>query len=119
QVLRRQRKSAFADAVGGTLEIREVVARHLLVGADQKMRELPPAGAGLSKQFRDRRLQDILGEEEGRLERYLRGAAAGAGGRRLLEVGALIEEPLRVALKHLGQELEHFARGRALAALDH
>ena len=114
QVLDGQREPALADAVRGALEVGKVVARHLLVGADEQMRELPAAGAGLREQLRDRRLQHVLGKEERRLERHLRRTAARGRRRGQLEVGALVEEPLRVALEHLGQKLEHF-RARASA----
>src|SRR6185437_15450308 len=95
QVVDRQGKFALADTIRRAFEVGEVVARHLLVGADEKMRELPAAGAGLGEELRDRRLQDVLRKQEGRLERHLRGPRGGDGGRRQLEVCAFVEEPLR------------------------
>ncbi len=82
QVIHRQREAPLADAVGGALQVREVVARHLLVGADQQVRELPPGGAGLRQQLRDRRLQQVLGEQERRLERNATAAPPGSAGER-------------------------------------
>jgi len=119
QILGRQREAPLADAVGGALQVREVVARHLLVRADQQVRELPPGGAGLREQLRDRQLQQVAREQERRLERHARRCAAGGGGRGGLGLRALIEEPLRRALEHPGQQLEQRRRGAALAALDH
>src|SRR6185437_13357318 len=63
QVVDRQWELALADAVRRALQVREVVTRHLLVGADEKMRELTAGGAGLGEKLRDRCLQHVLGEE--------------------------------------------------------
>ena len=75
QVVGAERKPALADAFGRSLEIGKVVARHLLVRADQQVRELPAGGAGLRQQLGDRRLQQFLGKQERRLERHARRAA--------------------------------------------
>jgi len=80
------------------------------VRADEKVRELPPAGAGLGEQLRYRRLQQALGEQERRLERDACGGAPG-GGRGQLEIRALIEKPRRRTLKYRRQKLEQLARG--------
>ena len=86
--------------------------------ADEKVRELPAAGAGLGEQLRYRHLQQALGEQERRLERDACGGASG-GGRGQLEIRALVEEPRRGTLKYRGEKLEQPPGGGALAALDH
>src|SRR4030088_2678352 len=86
--------------------------------ADEKVRELPAAGAGLGEQLRYRHLQQALGEQERRLERYACGGASG-GGRGQLEIRALVQKPRGRTLKYRRQKLEQLARGGALAALDH
>ena len=40
-------------------------------------------------------------------------------GRGQVELGVLVQEPLRCALEHSGEEREQLRRGCALAALDH
>src|SRR5256885_5333619 len=67
--------------------------------ADEKVRELPAAGAGLGEQLRYRHLQQALGEQERRLERDACDGAA-KGGRGQLEIRALVEEPRRGTLKY-------------------
>src|SRR6185312_10522443 len=119
QVIDRQGELALTDTIGRALEVGKVVARHLLMGADEQMRELSATGACLGEELRDRCLQHVLGEEKRRLERYLRCTAGWRCGGGQLEVGALVEEPFRVALKYRGQELEHFGGWRTFAALDH
>src|SRR5262249_427795 len=118
QLLDRERKAPFADAVGGALEVGEVVARHFLVRADEQVCELPSGGPGLREQLGDRCLQQTLGEKKRRLERDARRCAA-INRWREIEVRVLIEKPGRRALKHSREELEQLWRGRALAALDH
>src|SRR5258707_13946995 len=86
--------------------------------ADEKVRELPAAGAGLGEQLRYRHLQQALGEQERRLERDACGGASG-GGRGQLEIRGLVQKPRRGAVKYRGQKLEQQPGGGALAALDH
>src|SRR5256885_16617385 len=86
--------------------------------ADEKVRELPAAGAGLGEQLRDRHLQQALGEQERRLERDARGGAPRAG-RGQLEVRALVQKPRGRTLKYRGQKLEQLPGWGARAALDH
>src|SRR5258708_34873401 len=86
--------------------------------ADEKVRELPAAGAGLGEQLRYRHLQQALGEQERRLERDACGGASG-GWRGQLEIRALVQKPRRGTLKYRGQKLEQLHGGGALAALDH
>jgi hypothetical protein len=120
QVVRVEREAPLAHALGGALEVGEVVARHLLVRADQQVRELPAGGAGLGKELRDRRLQHIPGEQERGLERHAGGAAAApaARGRRRRGIAA-VEEPARLALEDAREQRQHLLRRHALAALDH
>ena len=120
QVVGRERELALADALGRALEIGEVVARHFLVRADQQVRELPPGGAGLREQLGNRRLQQLLGEQERGLERHA-GRAAGASfaAPSASMSGVAVEEPARLALEQRRQQPEHLVGGHALAALDH
>src|SRR6185437_934982 len=71
QVIDRQGELALTDTIRRALEVGKVVARHLLMGADEQMRELSAARACLGEELRDRCLQHVLGEEKCRLERYL------------------------------------------------
>src|SRR5882757_5071156 len=96
QVIHGQRKATAADLVRGALEVGEVVARHLLVRADEQVSELPPRGAGLRQKLGNRSLQYVFGEEKRRLERNARGPALRRLGKRELQVGAFVEEPFRV-----------------------
>src|SRR5262249_39456767 len=105
QVLDREREAPLADVVGGALEVGEVVARDLLMRADQEVRKLPPARAGLGEELRDRRLQQRLREEERGLERHP-AAAAAARAREHARVRVLIEEPLGAALEDRREQLE-------------
>ena len=119
QVLGRKREAPLAHLLGGAFEVGIVVARDLLVRADQQVRELAPAGAGLREQLGDGRLQQLLGKQEGRLERHRRRpAGALARGRWLRRLGG-IEEPVRLALEHGREQREQVGRGHPLAALDH
>ena len=118
QILGRQREAPLAHVVGGALQVGEIIARQLLMRADEKVRELPAAGAGLGEQLRYRHLQQALGEQERRLERDACDGAA-KGGRGQLEIRALVEEPRRGTLKYRGEKLEQPPGGGALAALDH
>jgi hypothetical protein len=99
QLVRAERKLALADAFGRSLEIRKVVARHFLVRADQQMCEVPTGGPGLRQQLRDRGLQQLLGEQESRLERHARHAAGALPGRDRRVVRSAVEKPPRLALK--------------------
>ena len=69
--------AALAHAVGSPLEVGKVVARHLLVRADQQVRELPSGGAGLGQQLGDGGLQDVFGEQKRAGSRGIRAAPPG------------------------------------------
>ena len=64
-------------------------------------------------------LQQVVGEQESRLQRH-RGQSA-AGGRLRLgrELRVLIQEPARRLAEDARQQREHVAGGHALAVLDH
>ena len=100
QVLDLEREAPLADALGRALEVREVVARHLLVRADQQVRELPAGGAGLREQLGDRRLQQLLRKQERGLERHAGRAAGALGARRGGAISrVVVEKPARLALE--------------------
>jgi hypothetical protein len=119
QVVHRQRQPSLADALGRALQVGEVIARHLLVRADQQVCELAPAGSGLRQQFGDRGLQQLLGEQERRLQRHPGGAAGlrrpGLAG----DIDLFVQEPADLALEHAGQQRQDVLGGHALAGLDH
>ncbi len=120
QVLCAERKFAPADAFGRPLEIRKVVVRHLLVQTDEQMCELTARRAGLRQQFGNRRLQQLLREQERGLEGHGRRRAGG----RLARSGyfgrrIVVEKPARLALKQHREEREHFIGWHAFAAFDH
>jgi len=51
QVVGAERKFALADTLRRSLKIGKGIARHLLMRANQQMRELPSGGAGLRQQL--------------------------------------------------------------------
>jgi hypothetical protein len=99
-----QGKLALTDILRRALEIREIVARRLLIGTDQQVRELPPGRAGLGQQFRDGRLQELLREEESGLERDRGCASRALLTRTRLDRGTVVEEPGGAALKDAGEQ---------------
>ncbi len=120
QVVHLQRETPLANLLGGALQVGEVVARAFLVGADQQLRELLAAGARLGEQFRQRCLQQFLGEQEGGLERHaFRAAALRPLRRAAVVIGVLVVEPGDIALEDARQQLDHVLGRLALAALDH
>ena len=119
QLFGAEREFAVSDAFRRSLEIRKIVARHLLMRADQQMRELPPSGSGLRQELGDRCLQQRLGEQKRGLERHAGGAAGALAERRGLPFGIAVEKPARLPLEHRRQQREHIFRRNPLAALDH
>ena len=65
-----ERKPALADALGGALEVGEVVSRHFLMRAYQQMCELAAGCARLGEQLGDGRLQQLFREQKRRFERH-------------------------------------------------
>jgi hypothetical protein len=118
QLVHPERELPLADPLGRALEVGKVVARHLLVRADEEVGELPPGRPRLGEQLGDGRLEEVLGEQERRLERHRR-RAAGTLARRLVDLAVAVEEPARLLLEHRGEQAEHVLRRHALAALDH
>ena len=95
------------------LEVREAILIRLLMRANQQLCKLAPGRTGLRQQFRNGPLQEILGEQDSRLE----GKAADRRIRRCVErrlVQCFVEEPVRVLLKNLATTVINAAEGTRL-----
>ena len=107
-----------ADPFRSALDIGKSIVALFLVGANQQVRELAARGPCLGKEFRDRELEQRLGKQEARLQRH---AANGRFRSRIdrLFVERFVEEPTRLFLKNLRNDLQKAFRRSTFAVLDH